>query len=240
MNTRTIALFALFVSASGAETWRGLTVEPERRCSAYRAGDYAYPQSVEPRIVAAMGGRVYGPYTGRCFGGIGETDIEHMVARSEAHDSGLCAADGETRRRFARDLDNLTLAAPDVNRRAKSDRDAADWLPERNRCWFAARVVAVKKKYGLTVDRREAAALERVLAGCSSTALVIGECAVAPVGTASRPAADQGDPLAQYDDDGNGRITCGEARAHGIAPVGREHPTYKHMRDADGDGVVCE
>lgn len=242
MNIRiiAIALFALFVSASGAETWRGLTVAAERRCATYSAKDYPYPQSVEPRIVAAMGGQVYGPYTGRCFGSIRETDIEHMVARSEAHDSGLCAADAETRKRFASDLLNLTLAAPDVNRRAKSDRDAADWLPEMNRCWFAARVVAVKKKYGLTVDRREAEALERVLAGCESTALVIGECAVAPARPAARPAADQGDPLAQYDDDGNGQITCGEARAHGIAPVSREHPAYTHMRDADGDGVVCE
>ena len=47
-------------------------------------------------------------------------------------------------------------------------------------------------------------------------------------------------PLSLYDDNGNGRITCGEARAHGIAPVGREHPAYQYMRDADGDGVVCE
>ena len=36
-----------------------------------------------------------------------ETDIEHMVARSEAHDSGLCSADLATRRRFASDLLNL-------------------------------------------------------------------------------------------------------------------------------------
>ena len=41
-----------------------------------------------------------------------------------------------------------------------------------------------------------------------------------------------------YDDNGNGRITCAEARAHGIAPVHREHPAYEYMRDADGDGVV--
>ena len=45
---------------------------------------------------------------------------------------------------------------------------------------------------------------------------------------------------ARYDDNGNGRISCAEARAHGIAPVRRGHPAYPHMRDADGDGVVCE
>ena len=48
------------------------------------------------------------------------------------------------------------------------------------------------------------------------------------------------DPLALYDDNGNGRITCAEAGAHGIAPVRRNHPAYPHMTDRDGDGVVCE
>ncbi len=46
--------------------------------------------------------------------------------------------------------------------------------------------------------------------------------------------------LERYDDNGNGRITCAEARRHGIAPVPRNHPAYPYMRDADGDGVVCE
>ena len=40
------------------------------------------------------------------------------------------------------------------------------------------------------------------------------------------------------DDNGNGRITCAEARRHGIAPVPRSHPAYRYMRD--GDGEVCE
>ena len=48
------------------------------------------------------------------------------------------------------------------------------------------------------------------------------------------------DILARYDDDGNGRISCKEARRHGIAPVHRSHPAYQYMRDGDGDGVVCE
>ena len=46
------------------------------------------------------------------------------------------------------DLDNLALAAPAVNRCGAAGQcgfDAGEWLPERNRCWFAARVVAVKR-----------------------------------------------------------------------------------------------
>ncbi len=158
--------------AQGQSSWRGLVVAPERRCSPYEAGDYQYSRSVEDRIVAQLGG-VYGPFTGRWFTSKSETDIEHIVARSEAHDSGLCAADGGTKRRFSNDLINLTLAAPSVNRYQKRDHDAAEWLPERNRCWFAARVVAVRQKYELTIDQAEADALESVLAGCASTGMVV-------------------------------------------------------------------
>ena len=136
-----------------AETWRGLTVAPESRCSPYdKKRDYPYPQSVERDIVRDLGA-VYGPYTATCFVSTRQTDIEHIVAASEAHDSGLCAADRETRARFARDLRNLTLASPQVNRREKSGRDAAEWAPARNKCWFAGRVVEVRRAYGLTVDR---------------------------------------------------------------------------------------
>ncbi|MXY25576.1 MAG: nuclease [Acidobacteria bacterium] len=46
--------------------------------------------------------------------------------------------------------------------------------------------------------------------------------------------------VAVWDDNRNGRISCAEARAHGIAPVRRGHPAYPYMRDGDGDGVVCE
>ena len=226
--------------AAAEQTWRGLTVAPEERCSRYdRKRDYPYPQSVE-RDIARRLGRIYGPYTNRCFNSTRETDIEHIVAAAEAHDSGLCRADAETRRRFARDLDNLTLASPRVNRQLKKAKDAAEWLPDRNRCWFAGRVLQVRRKYGLTIDRREAEALERVLAGCESTALEAAECEPAAPATAY-PAADADSPaLRAYDDDRNGRISCREARRHGIAPVARGHPAYAHMRDGDGDGVVCE
>jgi len=135
--------FALTVAA---EEWRGLVVQPEHRCAPYNRQNYPYPPSVEDRIVAQMGGRIYGLYTGRTFADTGQTDIEHIVATSEAHDSGLCAANMATRRTFARDILNLTLASPSVNRHQKRDHDAGAWLPLRNRCWFADRVVQVRQK----------------------------------------------------------------------------------------------
>ena len=219
-----------------------MTVAPEHRCAPYdKKRDYPYPQSVECDIVRELGA-VYGPYTGSCFASTTDTDIEHIVAASEAHNAGFCAADAVTKARFARDLRNLTLASPRVNRHQKSGKDAAEWALARNRCWFAARVVDVRRAYGLTIDRREAAALERIFAGCESTALEPVVCAV-PSASSSPPGrrpVTGDDALARYDDNRNGMITCKEARRHGIAPVPRSHAAYRYMRDADGDGVVCE
>ena len=230
-----------FPSPLVSDVWRGIVVAPEDRCSPYDSDDYPYSQSVEQRIVAGMGGIVYDPYTGMWFDSTSETDIEHIVARSEAHDSGLCAADAATRRRFSSDLTNLTLASPSVNRHQKSAKDAAEWVPDLNQCWFANRVVEVRQKYDLTIDQRERDALEDILSDCASTDMIVGEVP----GPTPTPAAVQGDGAASnalelYDDNGNGRITCAEARNHGIAPVRRGHPAYEYMNDADNDGVVCE
>ena len=59
-----------------------------------------------------LNGRIYGPYEARYFGSTKETDIEHIVARSEAHDSGLCRAGASTRRAFSNDLLNLYANLP--------------------------------------------------------------------------------------------------------------------------------
>lgn len=65
----------------------------------------------------------------------------------------------------------MTLAGAVLNRDMKIDCDAADWLPERNKCWFAARVVKVKTLYTLTVDRAEYDALKAVLESCRSVGM---------------------------------------------------------------------
>ena len=236
-----VGMFVTFtcISVVRAETWRGIVVAPESRCSPYNFRDYAYPQSVEARIVAELGG-VYSPYTMQVFASTRETDIEHIVARSEAHDSGLCAVDLATRRHFSSDLLNLTLADPGLNRYVKRDHDATLWMPPMNRCWFANRVVEVRRKYGLTIDQLEANALDNVLKFCVTTDLVVnlGRPARKQVPEITSPSVV--DAVRLWDDNRNGWITCAEARRRGIAPVPRRHPAYPFMRDGDGDGVVCE
>ncbi len=242
-----LCLAAIPAAAWSGEVWHGIRVAEEHRCSHYDRGDYRYPQSVELAIIADQAGKVYGPYTGRTFASRRQTDIEHIIAVSEAHDSGLCAASPARKREFARDLLNLTLATPEVNRCSKAGkcaRDAAEWLPALNRCWFAARIVAVRQKYDLTIDAREADALEAILSGCDDIEMVVLDSDPIEIKTAPVLADGAGmspdEVLARWDDNGNGRITCKEARRHGIAPVPRSHAAYRFMRDGDGDGVVCE
>ena len=167
------------------ETWMGLRVCEETARTGYDRDAFGSPySSLEDEIVASlpqMDGQVYTPYTCMLFAiepnGTAATDIEHIVALAEAYDSGLPEAQY---RAFAGDLDNLTIADPNVNRNDKSDRDAGEWMPERNRGWFASTVVAVKQKYGLSVNPAERDVLLQMLGSDPSRTVM---CAATPVST---------------------------------------------------------
>jgi len=158
------------------DMWRGLHVCEEQPRTGYDRDAFgtAY-SSLEDDIIAALpstmksDGRVYTPYSCTAFpirpNGTAETDIEHIVALAEAHDSGIA---DDRRRDIASDLDNLTIADPEVNRSQKRDHDAAGWKPDRHGAWFAQRVITVKRKYGLSVDPAERDALAALLAGGGS------------------------------------------------------------------------
>ncbi len=85
---------------------------------------------------------------------------------SEAHESGLSSRSDAERKAFGNDLENLTLAAPRLNRYEKGAKDPAEWLPEKNRCWYVAKYIEIKRKYVLTMDRAEAAAILKVHQSC--------------------------------------------------------------------------
>ena len=159
--------------SADAETWRGLRVCSERPRDGYDRDAFGTGYSrLEDDIIAALpptmkaSGQVYTPYSCIAFditpSGTAATDIEHIVALAEAHDSGIA---DDRRQDIASDLDNLTIADPTVNRSQKGARDAAEWRPTHHGAWFAARVIQVKLEYGLTVDPAERDALEALLAG---------------------------------------------------------------------------
>ena len=166
------------LSVAPLTLWRGLVVEPESRCpgARYDRDEYGTGYRTKEDDIIDQLGAIFSPYTGACYASASETTIDHIVALHQAHHSGMCFADAEAKRAFGSDILNLTLAAEEVNS-AKGARDAFDWLPDMNRCWFSRRVVDVKRKYGMTVDREEAQALELVLAACETTELDRPDCA---------------------------------------------------------------
>ena len=155
-----------------------LAVREEPRRTGYeRPGRNAY-RDLERTIYARLG-MDDTPYTCTPIGGYGGlrgrdgTDIEHIVALAEAYDSGLPEEHLEA---FSGDLENLTLATPRENRYQKRDHDAGDYAPRFNACWWACQTVRVKSRWSLSVDPREHAALQRILASCTRAAARAPAC----------------------------------------------------------------
>jgi len=93
--------------------------------------------------------------------------IDHVVALSNAWQTGAFRWSEEKRKRFANDPLNLLAVKGSLNSQ-KGDGDAATWLPPKKsfRCAYVARQIAVKLSYGLWLTSPEKGAMERVLAKC--------------------------------------------------------------------------
>lgn len=93
--------------------------------------------------------------------------IDHVVALSNAWQTGAFQLEPEKRQAMANDPLNLLAVQGRLNSQ-KGDGDAATWLPPRKayRCAYVARQVAVKVRYGLWVTPPEHDAIVRILAAC--------------------------------------------------------------------------
>ena len=94
-------------------------------------------------------------------------DIDHVVALSNAWQTGAAYFDKNTRLLIANDPINLLAVDAKLNRQ-KGDSDAATWLPPNKsfRCEYVARQVAVKAKYKLWVTEPEKVAITKILSNC--------------------------------------------------------------------------
>jgi hypothetical protein len=94
-------------------------------------------------------------------------DIDHLVALSNAWQTGAAYFDRNTRSQIANDPLNLLAVDAKLNRQ-KGDADAATWLPPNKafRCEYVSRQIAVKAKYSLWVTVAEKDAITRVLNQC--------------------------------------------------------------------------
>ncbi len=97
-----------------------------------------------------------------------EIQIDHLVAFSEAHDSGAWKWSEQRLDEFAADDETLSAVSRRSNR-AKSDYDPAEWKPPRRKAWcrYARDWIKVKLQYELTADQAEAVALADMLESCS-------------------------------------------------------------------------
>jgi hypothetical protein len=98
-----------------------------------------------------------------------EVQIDHVVALSNAWQTGAFKLTLEKRTAFANDPDNL-LAVKGLLNSQKGDGDAATWLPplKSYRCTYVSKQIAVKAKYGLWVTAPEKAAMKSILAKCQN------------------------------------------------------------------------
>ena len=94
-------------------------------------------------------------------------DIDHVVALSNAWQTGAAYFDKSVRTQIANDPLNLLAVDSKLNRQ-KGDGDAATWLPPNKsfRCEYVARQVAVKSKYKLWVTEPEKVAITKILSNC--------------------------------------------------------------------------
>jgi hypothetical protein len=96
-----------------------------------------------------------------------EIQIDHVVALSNAWQTGAFKLNLAQRTAFANDPSNLLAVKGKLNSQ-KGDGDAATWLPPRKsyRCEYVTRQVMVKAKYGLWLTAPEKAAILKILKSC--------------------------------------------------------------------------
>ena len=96
-----------------------------------------------------------------------EVQIDHVVALSNAWQTGAFKLTLTKRTEFANDPENLMAVQGRLNSQ-KGDGDAATWLPplKSYRCTYVSKQIAIKAKYGLWVTAPEKSAMKNILARC--------------------------------------------------------------------------
>jgi len=127
---------------------------------------------VDPINCFVVAGDWLSPYDGRMVRDRTQVDIDHVVALKEAWDSGAWAWSPAYRTAFANDTSDRRslVAASASSNRQKSDKDPSNWLPTRSSyvCTYLGDWVAVKARWGLSMDRSEHGRIRNVLSSrCS-------------------------------------------------------------------------
>ncbi len=122
-----------------------------------------------PGLCVFAGGTWYSAYDGVTTTDLRELEIDHVVALKEAWDSGAFAWEDRRLVAFANDLtDERTLiAVTATSNQQKSDKDPSAWLPPlaSAQCPFIGSWLAIKARWGLTMDPSEHGRVRNLLLG---------------------------------------------------------------------------
>lgn len=123
-----------------------------------------------------LSGFLHDPYTGKDIpvdrndGTFILIQIDHIVPLKDAWQKGAQQWDERKRTQFANDPLNLLAVGHQVNK-SKRDHDVGGWLPQNKafRCFYVARVVQVKARYGVWMTQHEHDTALQVLEKCSAS-----------------------------------------------------------------------
>lgn len=123
------------------------------------------------------GGSWLSPYDGVTLDGASQVQIDHLVPLAEAWYSGAYAWTTDRRQALANDLAVpwTLVGVSGKSNEAKGSSDPASWLPPLRAaiCPYLDSWVAVKVRWGLTIDIDEKEALTARLADCPDTSLTV-------------------------------------------------------------------
>lgn len=110
-------------------------------------------------------GELFDYYTGKTISLKDGIDIDHIVAKKNAWDSGGYAWDKEIWTKYVNDEDRVLIATSSSANRSKGSKDAADWLPENTEYWckYVIQQIEIKKFYDLSVRQAEKDKMQEVL-----------------------------------------------------------------------------
>jgi len=199
---------------------------------------------VDPFRCFVVEGDWLSPYDGAVLSDRTRVDIDHVVALKEAWDSGAWAWSTAQRTAYANDTsDPRSLRATSASsNRSKSDKDPSNWLPPRAeyRCTYVAEWVAIKARWGLSMDESEFGRVRNLLNGeCAGTATAAlpplpvavptpapGAAPVSPSPAAPAPAAP-------------GSVSGGEQAVQNVHPGSWCSPVGARGTSSAGRSYVC-
>lgn len=110
-------------------------------------------------------GELFDYYTGKTISYADGIDIDHIVSKKNAWDSGGYNWDEDTWTEFVNDEKRVLIATSNSANRSKGSKDAADWLPENTEYWckYVIQQIEIKNFYDLTVRQAEKDKMSEVL-----------------------------------------------------------------------------